>query len=111
MMNYSAQKVQLKSLEKVLTQKHSNKMREKVVLALQLNVERSYQKKMDTNFLKKMHQANQKRRVLLGMSSYAQFRKDLRVRAQALQLQQKHMMQRRYFVQMYLRYCKKNSDR
>lgn len=111
MRGYTSQKVQLKSLEKVLAQKYCNKMRERVVLALQLNVERVYQKKMDTNFLKKLHDANLKRRILLAMSGYAQFRKDLLVRAQALQLQQKHSMVQRYFAQMYLRYCKKNSDR
>lgn len=108
---YTSQKIQLKSLEKFLTQKHLNKTRVNVILALQLNVERAYQKKMDTNFLKKLHEANLKRRILLTMSSLARLRKDLRLRAQALQVQHQHATVRRHFEQMYLRFCKKNSDR
>lgn len=55
---YTSQRIQLKSLEKFLTQKHLSRTRVSVILALQLNVERAYQKKMDTNFLKKLHEAN-----------------------------------------------------
>ena len=66
---------------------------------------------MDTNFLKKLHEANLLRRILLSLSSLARQRKDLRLRAQALHLQHQHAIVRRHFEQMYLRFCKKNSDR